>query len=134
MNDMTRPGEIDPPYLFPDYRSTRLRAPREALLSLPPDSLDVPGPLVPPGFVRDRDNDLTAHGKSAPLGEKMVVAGRVLDESGRPVRRSLRAAGAPSSTDICDSHHVGQPRGPNGRSADISTTPPPSLARSRNRT
>jgi protocatechuate 3,4-dioxygenase, beta subunit len=89
MNDMTRPGEIDPPYLFPDYRSTRLRAPREALLSLPPDSLDVPGPLVPPGFVRDRDNDLTAHGKAAPLGEKMVVAGRVLDESGRPVRRSL---------------------------------------------
>ena len=86
---MTRPGEIDPPYLFPDYRSTRLRAPREALLALPPDSLDVPGPLVPPGFVRDRDNDLTAQGKSAPLGEKMVVAGRVLDESGRPVRRSL---------------------------------------------
>ena len=29
------------------------------------------------------------HGKSAPLGEKMVVAGRVVDENGRPVRRSL---------------------------------------------
>ena len=89
MNDMTPPGQIDPPYLYPDYRSTRLRAPRESLLSLPAGALDAAGPLVPQGFVRDRDNDLTVHGKSAPLGEKMVVAGRVLDESGRPVRNSL---------------------------------------------
>jgi protocatechuate 3,4-dioxygenase beta subunit len=29
------------------------------------------------------------HGKSAPLGEKMVVSGRLLDEDGRPIRRSL---------------------------------------------
>ena len=30
MNDLTRTDEIDPPYLHADYRSTRLRAPREA--------------------------------------------------------------------------------------------------------
>jgi protocatechuate 3,4-dioxygenase beta subunit len=87
MNDMSRP--LDPPYLYPDYRSTLLRSPKEGLLALPAGALDVAGPLVPRGFVRDRDNDLTLHGKSAPLGEKMVLAGRVTDEDGKPVRDSL---------------------------------------------
>ena len=89
MNDMTRPDGIDPPYRCEDYGSTHKRFPREALLALPPGTLDVPGPTVPAGFVRNGDNDLTIHGKSAPLGEKMVVTGRLLDEDGRPIRRSL---------------------------------------------
>lgn len=88
MNDLAR-GEFDPPYLYADYRSTLLRAPREALVELPNGSFDSPGPVIPRGFVRDGDSDLTIHGRSAPLGEKMVVAGRVLDEAGRPVRHSL---------------------------------------------
>jgi protocatechuate 3,4-dioxygenase beta subunit len=81
--------ELDPPYLYPDYRSTRLRSPKEKLLALAQGAFDVPGPLVPRGFVRDGDNDLTRHGNGAPIGEKMVVAGRLTDESGRPVRDSL---------------------------------------------
>ena len=88
MNDMTRQDGIDPPYLYPDYRSTRLRAPLEPLVQLPPGALDLPGPLVPAGFVQAGDNDLT-RGKSPPLGEKMVLAGRLLDEDGRPIRDSL---------------------------------------------
>lgn len=89
MNDLTRPDTMDPPYLFPDYRSTHRRSPREGLIALPKGALDVTGPLVPAGFVRGGDHDLTAHGKSPPLGERMVVAGRLLDDSGRPIRRSL---------------------------------------------
>ena len=89
MNDMTRPDAIDPPYLYPGYKSTRLRAPREPLLEIPAGTLDVPGPTVPMGFVKSGDNDLTIHGKSAPLGEKMIVGGRLLDASGRPIRRAL---------------------------------------------
>jgi protocatechuate 3,4-dioxygenase beta subunit len=89
MNDMTRPDAVDPPYLYPGYKSTLLRAPREPLLEIPAGTLDVPGPTVPAGFVRKGDNDLTIHGKSAPLGEKMVLTGRLLDADGRPVRRSL---------------------------------------------
>ena len=89
MNDMTRPDGIDPPYLFDGYKSTRLRSPREPLLQLPAGTLDRPGPSVPRAFVREGDNDLTAHGRSAPLGEKMIVSGRLLDESGRPIRRCL---------------------------------------------
>jgi protocatechuate 3,4-dioxygenase beta subunit len=89
MNDMTRPDAVDPPYLHSGYKSTLLRAPREPLLQIPAGTLDVPGPTVPAGFVRKGDNDLTIHGKSAPLGEKMVLTGRLLDADGRPVRRSL---------------------------------------------
>jgi protocatechuate 3,4-dioxygenase beta subunit len=89
MNDMTPPDTLDPPYLYPAYGSTRLRSPREPLLKLPKGTLDIPGPLVPAGFVRDGDNDLTIRGGSAPLGEKMILIGRLLDESERPIRRSL---------------------------------------------
>ena len=89
MNDLSRPGTIDPPYDYPDYGSTKLRAPREALVALPEGAFDVPGPRVPASFVRAGDNDLTARAKSAPLGEKMIVSGRLLDESGRPIRDSL---------------------------------------------
>jgi protocatechuate 3,4-dioxygenase, beta subunit len=88
MNNMTRPAP-DPEYLYAGYRSTLLRAPKEKLLELAPGALDVPGPLVPGEFVRDGDNDLTRHGKSAPLGEKMILTGRVFDADGRPVRHSL---------------------------------------------
>jgi protocatechuate 3,4-dioxygenase beta subunit len=89
MNDMTRPDAIDPPYLYEGYGSTRLRAPRAPLVQLAREVFDVPGPLVPAGFIRDRDSDLTAHGSGAPLGERMIVAGRVVDADGKPVRRSL---------------------------------------------
>jgi protocatechuate 3,4-dioxygenase beta subunit len=88
MNDMSRPA-LDPPYLYPAYGSTRLRAPKEPLLEVPAGTFDAPGPLIPATFVRDKDNDLTAHGKSAPLGERLILAGRLLDAGGGPIRRSL---------------------------------------------
>lgn len=88
MNDMSRPA-LDPPYLYPEYGSTRLRAPKEPLLEVPAGSFDVPGPLIASSLVRDKDNDLTVHGKSAPLGERMILAGRLLDAGGKPIRRSL---------------------------------------------
>ena len=89
MNDMARTADVDPPYFYPDYGSTRLRAPREPLVALAQSSRDVPGPTVPAGFVRTGEEDLTAAARSAPIGEKMVLAGRLLDEAGRPIRRSL---------------------------------------------
>ena len=74
MNDMTRADDVDPPYLWEAYRSTHLRAPKEKLLELPSDFYDRPGPFVPAGFIRDRDNDLTVHGKGAPV--RLVLLGR----------------------------------------------------------
>jgi protocatechuate 3,4-dioxygenase beta subunit len=89
MNDMTRPNPVDPPYDYPAYGSTILRVPKQPLAALPPGALLGAGPVVPAGFVRDGDNDLTRAGRSAPIGERIVVSGRVLDGDGRPVRRSL---------------------------------------------
>ena len=89
MNDLSQPTRLDPPYLYEDYRSTHLRAPKEKLLEVPADLLDIPGPYVPNGFIHGADGDLTIHGKGPPLGERIVVAGRVLDADGKPVRRSL---------------------------------------------
>ena len=89
MNDVTRPDDVDPPYRWEAYRSTHLRAPREKLLEVPPGTFDIPGPYVPAGFIRDKDTDLTIHANGHPLGERMVVTGRIVDTDGKPVRRSL---------------------------------------------
>jgi protocatechuate 3,4-dioxygenase beta subunit len=88
MNDMSRPA-LDPPYLYPEYGSTRLRAPKEPLLGIGAGTLDVPGPRIPASFVRNQENDLTVHGQSAPLGEKMIVTGRLLDADAKAIRHSL---------------------------------------------
>jgi protocatechuate 3,4-dioxygenase beta subunit len=47
------------------------------------------GPVFPKVFVKDSEADLTTWGKGAPLGEKMILTGRVTDEDGKPVRDSL---------------------------------------------
>ena len=44
---------------------------------------------MPAGFIRDKDTDLTIHAKGHPLGERMVVTGRIVDADGKPVRHSL---------------------------------------------
>jgi len=90
MNDMTRPDAVDPPYLYTGYRSTALRAPKQPFVQLPAGTLDVPFATIGAAFVRKDDNDLTVHGKDGtPLGERMILTGRLLDESGRPIRSSL---------------------------------------------
>ncbi len=89
MNDMARPSDPDPPYLYSDYGSTRLRAPLQPMVALPALAQAGAGPQIPEGFVRGGDNDLTRAGKATPLGEMMVLTGRILDVDGRPVRRSL---------------------------------------------
>jgi protocatechuate 3,4-dioxygenase beta subunit len=89
MNDLKRPEEVDPPYLYPGYRSTALRSPKQPLVALPAGALDIPYARVEPSFVKEGDNDLTIRGKSAPLGERMILTGRLVDEDGRPIRNSL---------------------------------------------
>ena len=81
---------FEPPYLHPDYRSTVLRAPRRPLLSLPPEWFHhLPGPAFGRIPVRPEDADLTRQHRGEPLGERIVISGRVLDSDGRPVRGTL---------------------------------------------
>ena len=74
----SRPGDVHPPYLYPDYKSTRLRAPSQPLVRVGPSPLEATGPAFPRQFVKESEADLTTWGRSAPLGEKMVLVGRVL--------------------------------------------------------
>jgi protocatechuate 3,4-dioxygenase, beta subunit len=78
-----------PPYLFPGYVATRLRAPRRPLALLPHGLTEVTGPLLGEGRVGELDHDLTRQHQGEPLGERIVVTGRVLDGDGRPVPHTL---------------------------------------------
>ncbi|HET6173265.1 MAG TPA: protocatechuate 3,4-dioxygenase subunit beta [Gaiellales bacterium] len=81
--------DADPAYLTPEYVGTRLRAPRRPLLLLPQRLADLTGPAFGPADVRESDSDLTTQGAGEPLGERIIVSGRVLDSEGRPVRNAL---------------------------------------------
>jgi protocatechuate 3,4-dioxygenase beta subunit len=78
-----------PDYLFPAYRSTVKRAPLQPLVQIPQTLSEITGPLFGTRDVADTDWDLTAQHAGAPLGERMIVSGRVLDESARPVANAL---------------------------------------------
>jgi len=78
-----------PEYLYPDYKSTVKRAPTKPLVVAPQTISEVTGPLFGHSDVAVEEADLTAQHAGEPLGERMIVSGRVLDENGRPVRDSL---------------------------------------------
>jgi len=78
-----------PPYLFPDYLATLLRAPRRPLTLLPHTLTEVTGPLLGEGRVGELDHDLTRQHQGEPHGQRIVVTGRVLDGDGRPVPHTL---------------------------------------------
>jgi protocatechuate 3,4-dioxygenase beta subunit len=78
-----------PELATPAYRSTALRAPRRERLVLEHTRTEVTGPLLGAGRVGALDHDLTRQHDGEPLGERIVVHGRLLDARGRPVRRSL---------------------------------------------
>ncbi|HEV8251696.1 MAG TPA: protocatechuate 3,4-dioxygenase subunit beta [Gaiellaceae bacterium] len=82
-------SEPDPPYLHPDYVSTRTRAPSRPLLPLPEDLHTLEAPIFGEDDLDSGDADLTAHGDGEPLGERIIVHGRVVDEDGRPVPGAL---------------------------------------------
>ena len=84
-----RDTEGQPPYLYPTYKSTRLRAPEKPLVILPHTLSEVTGPVYGHGRIGELDNDLTRQHKGEPLGERIIVTGRVLDGDGRPVRNGL---------------------------------------------
>jgi protocatechuate 3,4-dioxygenase beta subunit len=80
----------EPPYLYPDYRSTELRAPTRKPVRLPAEWFHrLPGPVFGRVPVTPADADLTRRHRGEPLGERMVIAGRVVDCDGRPVRNTL---------------------------------------------
>jgi protocatechuate 3,4-dioxygenase beta subunit len=74
---------------WPDYRSTRLRHPTRPLVPLPEPFADLDGPVFGADAVEPGDDDLTGHGSGEPLGERIILQGRVLDEDSRPIGGAL---------------------------------------------
>jgi protocatechuate 3,4-dioxygenase beta subunit len=80
---------VHPPNHSPGYRSTMKRAPQKPLILLPHSESDLTGPVLGHEMLQPNDNDLTRQHEGEPLGERIIVTGRVLDESGRPVPETL---------------------------------------------
>lgn len=83
-------GVEQPPSLFPGYRSTELRAPRQPLVAIPRTLTEMTGPADCWGrLMGSALADLTAQHKGPPLGQRIIVSGRVLDEFNKPVPNTV---------------------------------------------
>ena len=81
-----------PPALAPAYKTSVTRSPRLPLVSLQTSLTEATGPVFGAGDVAPSDADLTRNfarpGQSA-IGERILLHGRVLDETGRPLPHTL---------------------------------------------
>jgi protocatechuate 3,4-dioxygenase beta subunit len=84
-----RDRDTHPPLDSPGYRSTALRHPQQRPVLLPQMLTELTGPLLGNDRVGERDNDLTVQHAGEPLGQRIIVSGRLLDGDGRPVPNSL---------------------------------------------
>lgn len=78
-----------PKYDFPPYASTAKRHPTRPLVIAPQTLSEITGPLYGFDDLKPTDNDLTRQHRGEPIGERIIVSGRVLDESGKPVPHTL---------------------------------------------
>ncbi len=80
-----------PPALHVAYGSTKSRAPSLAPVVVPHTLSELTGPRLGPDRHAAIDADLTRNAvrNGAPLGERIVVTGRVMDEGERPVPDAL---------------------------------------------
>ncbi|SIT15380.1 protocatechuate 3,4-dioxygenase, beta subunit [Roseivivax lentus] len=81
-----------PPALSPAYRTSVSRSPRHAPISFPQTLSETTGPVFGHDLPGPRDNDLI-HNFAAPgaaaIGPRIIVHGRVTEETGRPVPGAL---------------------------------------------
>ncbi len=83
------PSGTQPPHLYPPYVSSRKRAPSKPLVLMPQTMSELTGPVFGRDALGPLDHDLTRAHDAEPLGERIIVTGRVLDEDGRPIRHTL---------------------------------------------
>jgi protocatechuate 3,4-dioxygenase, beta subunit len=91
------PPGSQPPYNVPSYGSTARRAPRQPIVALPAQrdpgaaiagAIERAGPVFSPAQFPPAIDMSREDGRDA-LGERIVVAGRVTDEAGRPVASAM---------------------------------------------
>ena len=89
---MPRRREVHPVPYDPDYKTSVVRSPKQALLSLESTLTEETGPVFGHNILGSLDNNLIynfTQGAAPAVGERIRVHGRVLDESGRPVPNTL---------------------------------------------
>ncbi|MGH6761758.1 MAG: protocatechuate 3,4-dioxygenase subunit beta [Phyllobacterium sp.] len=87
-----RDRERHPPAFTPGYKTSVLRSPQKALLSLDGTISEMTGPVFGHSMLGQLDNDLIhnyAKPGEAAIGERIIVHGRVLDERGVGVDGAL---------------------------------------------
>ncbi|NJO38153.1 MAG: protocatechuate 3,4-dioxygenase subunit beta [Rhizobiales bacterium] len=86
-----RDWATQPPLIHPDYKSTVLRGPTKPLIPLEATLSELSGPVFGHDSVDPGDADLTMNARvnGEPIGERIIVEGRVLDDAGRPVPNTL---------------------------------------------
>ncbi|MDT5351876.1 MAG: protocatechuate 3,4-dioxygenase, beta subunit [Mycobacterium sp.] len=82
-------GEVQPRLDYPPYRSSLLRHPRSPFVCVDPDEVECWAPCFGNHEVEPRDADLTAGHPGEPIGERIIVTGRLLDATGKPVAGQL---------------------------------------------
>ncbi len=82
---------VQPPHLYPEYKSTVLRSPTKPLVPVASYLKDLSLPAFGEGVIGKFDNDLTKNARinGEPIGERIKVSGKVTDEYGRPLKNVL---------------------------------------------
>ena len=83
------PPGTQPENRHPLYVSSLKRAPTQPLVLIPHTLSEITGPSFAAESVSPAAHDLTRQHHGEPLGERIVVSGRVLDEDGRALPNTL---------------------------------------------
>ncbi|AWN53130.1 protocatechuate 3,4-dioxygenase subunit beta [Methylobacterium sp. 17Sr1-1] len=88
---LQRDRSIHPPAFTPDYKTSVLRSPRRAMLSLQSSLSEVTGPAFGHSELGPLDNDLILNyaREGEPIGERIFIHGHVRDENGRGIPHTL---------------------------------------------
>lgn len=80
-----------PPALTPNYKTSVTRSPQFPLISMPQTASEITGPVFGPSDIGALDHDLIKNYAQTgdPIGERIIIHGRVLDENAKPVPNTL---------------------------------------------
>jgi protocatechuate 3,4-dioxygenase, beta subunit len=81
--------ETQPRLDYPPYRSSILRHPTKDLHHADPETIELYAPVFGQRDVGTLESDLTIQHNGEPVGERIVVTGRIVDGHGQPVPNQL---------------------------------------------
>jgi protocatechuate 3,4-dioxygenase beta subunit len=81
--------ETQPRLNYSPYRSSLLRHPTKDLHHADPEAVELWAPCFGERDVAALESDLTIQHGGEPIGERIIMTGRIVDGEGRPVRRQL---------------------------------------------